>query len=116
MASGVKSTYMISAMGRMPAMAAPTAAPPMVASEIGVSSTRQSPNSLGQAAGGAVSAAVEADVLTHDEDVGVAGHLLASRLNQRVGVGDLPHVQGVAHRSRSFASAATSAAVVLDGA
>ena len=46
MASGVKSTYMISAMGRMPAMAAPTAAPPIVASEIGVSSTRQSPNSL----------------------------------------------------------------------
>src|SRR3972149_6367705 len=43
--SGVKSTYMISATGRSPAMAAPTAAPPIVASEIGVSRTRSSPNS-----------------------------------------------------------------------
>ena len=43
MASGVKSTYMISATGRRPVIAAPTAAPPMSASEMGVSRTRAGP-------------------------------------------------------------------------
>ena len=38
-----KSTYMISATGRRPVIAAPMAAPTMAGSEIGVSMTRVSP-------------------------------------------------------------------------
>jgi hypothetical protein len=40
-----KSLNMISTIGRMPVMAAPTAQPVMAASLIGVSRTRSSPNS-----------------------------------------------------------------------
>ena len=45
MASVMKSTYMISATGRRPAMAAPTAAPVIAISLMAVSRTRSSPNS-----------------------------------------------------------------------
>src|SRR4030042_1835032 len=45
MANAVKSPNMISATGRMPVIAAPTAVPTMVDSDIGVSLTLSSPNS-----------------------------------------------------------------------
>jgi hypothetical protein len=45
-ARAVKSTYMISATGRMPVTAAPQASPAIASSEIGVSRTRSVPNSL----------------------------------------------------------------------
>jgi len=44
-ASVVKSWYMISTIGRMPAMAAPMPAPTIAISEIGVLRTRSGPNS-----------------------------------------------------------------------
>jgi hypothetical protein len=43
--SAMKSTYMISATGRVPVAAAPTAAAAMTSSEIGVSRMRSGPNS-----------------------------------------------------------------------
>ena len=43
MAMGMKSTYMISTMGRMPCMAAPMPAPTIAASEIAESRTRSGP-------------------------------------------------------------------------
>ena len=44
MAMPMKSEYMNSATGRQPVTAAPTAAPPMAASEMGVSMMRSTPH------------------------------------------------------------------------
>ncbi len=79
----------ISATGRMPIMAAPTAAPTIAVSAIGVSMTRSSPNSSMQAVGHLEGAAVDADVLAEEEDPVVAGHLLADSLADGVHVGRL---------------------------
>src|ERR671922_219609 len=45
MARPMKSTYMISATGRLPVAAAPTATAAIASSELGVSRTRSAPNS-----------------------------------------------------------------------
>ena len=70
----------------MPIIAAPTAAPTIAVSAIGVSMTRSSPNSAMQAVGHLEGAAVDADVLAEQEDALVALHLLADALADRVDV------------------------------
>ena len=79
----------ISATGRMPIIAAPTAAPTIAVSEIGVSMTRSSPNSRDEAVGDLEGAAVDADVFAEQEDALVPLHLLAQALADRVDVGGL---------------------------
>ncbi len=75
---------MISAMGRMPGHG--RADGRAADGRLGDRRVEHAPLAefLEQAAGGAVRAAVEADVLTHDEDARVALHLLARGLDQRL--------------------------------
>ena len=100
----MKSTYMISATGRLPVAAAPTATAAMASSEIGVSRTRSGAELLDQPLGHAEDAAAAPDghVLAHDEDRRVAAHLLAQRLVERLRVG---------HRSRLGLESVRSGAV-----
>ena len=72
-------------------MAAPTAAPPISASEMGVSITRSIAKLVEQAARGAIGAAVEAHILAHHKDARVAQHLFAQRVAHRLPIGLLAH-------------------------
>ena len=92
MARPMKSTYMISATGRLPVAAAPTATAAIASSEIGVSRTRSVPNSSTRPLVTPKTPPPPqiGDVLAHDEHGRIAPHLLAQRLVERLGVGDLP--------------------------
>ena len=93
MARSAKFQVMNSMTGRSPTMAAPTPTPAKPSSVIGVSTTRIGPELVEQPAAHLVGALVDADLLAHEEDVGVALHLLAEGLVQRVAVGDDWHDQ-----------------------
>ena len=70
------------------------------------------PELVEQPAAHLVGALVDADFLAHEEDVGVALHLLAQGLVERVAVGQgrhgSLHGQSAAYRARSSPSAYTS--------
>ena len=68
MASVAKSENWNSKIGRMPASAAPTATPAPPSSEIGVSITRSAPKRCDEVARHLEGAAIDADVLAHQED------------------------------------------------
>ncbi len=97
-----KSMYMISAIGRMPRMAAPAAAPAIAASEIAVSITRCRAELVVEAAGRRIRAAVEPDVLAHDEHGLVALHLLALGVDDRLAVGHDRHPELLFELGRRF--------------
>ena len=96
----------ISATGRMPIIAAPTAAPTIAVSAIGVSMTRLLAELADEAVGDLEGATVDADVLAQEEDPLVAGHLLPEPFADRVDVGGLAldgRTAGIASKVRNAA-------------
>ena len=95
----MKSANCISAIGRIPFMAAPRAIPAMDASASGVSITRSSPNSSTNPSVAREDSPSTAHVLTHDEDTVVPGKLLAHAVTDRLDhglYGDVPPPAGLA--------------------
>ena len=82
---------MISITGFNPLIAAPTAAPAIAASEIGVSSTRPAPNRSLQAATGAEGAAALGDVLANQDDRRVFRHRVGERHVDGAQIAQLGH-------------------------
>ena len=78
--------------GRRPTIAAPT--PDAGEAELGDRRVHHAhrPELVEQAAAHLVGALIDADFLAHEEDVGVALHLLAEGLVEGVAVGDDGHV------------------------
>ena len=67
-------------------MAAPTAAPPMVASEIGRVNHPPFAKFFEQIARSAISTTVQTNIFTHDKDFWIALHFFALSFNQRLGI------------------------------
>ena len=82
-ASSAKLTVMISTIGRRPPIAAPTPIPTMEFSEIG-GWTRFSPELVEQPLGDLEGSLKHSDVLSHDQHVLVAAHLLSHRVPERL--------------------------------
>ena len=87
--------------GRRPTIAAPTPRPAKPSSEMGASTTRALPNLSSSPWRHLVGAVVARDLLAHQEDVGVALHLLGERLVQRLAVRNLSH-RSCPRRSRRW--------------
>ncbi len=94
----------MSAIGRIPSTAAPTAAPAIAFSLIGVSMIRSCPNSSTRPeidAERAAEPAFDADVLADQEHALVGAHLLGDRLAQRLADRQPPRAGGeLRHRRR----------------
>ena len=85
----MKSPNMMSTTGRKPVMAAPTARPVKPASEIGVSMTRSLPNSSTRPFTTLNGVPGFGDVLTEQDHVAIAPHLLRERLANRIAESDV---------------------------
>jgi hypothetical protein len=83
----MKSTYMSSATGRMPAIAAPIAVPTMAGFGNRRVAQALGPEFVDQSLGDAIGTAIAAHFLADDEDVLVLGHGVMQRFAERVAIG-----------------------------
>ena len=88
-ATKAKLMVMISATGRRPAMAAPTAEPAIAISEMGVSRTRLRAEFVQKAARDGIGAAPHAHFFAHDEDAVIPKHFFAQGAAERLANGDV---------------------------